>query len=93
MCLTANGNENAKKLYRRLTRDYNKLLRPVNNSTERLIIKLGLKLSQLIGVVSTPLPSPRSRRVMDFRQIHCNPSHYLSHNPSHSLSRNFSHSV
>ncbi|XP_067933361.1 acetylcholine receptor subunit beta-like 2 [Watersipora subatra] len=44
------ANEDAKRLYKKLMSGYNKLVRPVANSTERLNVKLGLKLSQLIGV-------------------------------------------
>ena len=45
------GNEDAKRLHNHLMDNYNRLVRPVSNSSERLTVKLGLKLSQLIGVV------------------------------------------
>ena len=45
------SNEDAKRLYKNLMSNYNKLIRPVSNSSESLTVKLGLKLSQLIGVV------------------------------------------
>jgi len=47
------GNAEAKKLYTELLSNYNKLIRPVGNNSDRLTVKLGLKLSQLIDVVSS----------------------------------------
>jgi nicotinic acetylcholine receptor len=46
------GNPDAKLLYDELLTDYNRLIRPVTNTTDKLTVKLGLKLSQLIDVVS-----------------------------------------
>ena len=48
------GNNDAKRLYDDLMMNggYNKLIRPVSNSSEVLTVKLGLKLAQLIDVVS-----------------------------------------
>ena len=48
------GNDNAKRLYDDLLRNsgYNKLIRPVENNTETLYVKLGIRLSQLIDIVS-----------------------------------------
>eukprot|EP00095_Tigriopus_kingsejongensis_P011514 maker-scaffold33_size549341-snap-gene-0.15 protein:Tk11514 transcript:maker-scaffold33_size549341-snap-gene-0.15-mRNA-1 annotation:"nicotinic acetylcholine receptor subunit alpha1" len=40
----------AKRLYDDLLSNYNRLIRPVGNSSDRLTVKLGLKLSQIIGV-------------------------------------------
>lgn len=45
------GNPEAKRLYDDLLSNYNRLIRPVGNNTDRLTVKLGLKLSQLIDVV------------------------------------------
>ena len=49
------GNLYAKMLYNDILRKkgYNKLIRPVSNNTDQLTVKLGLKLSQLIDVVSS----------------------------------------
>lgn len=47
------ANPDAKRLYDDLLSNYNRLIRPVRNNSEKLIVKLGLKLSQLIDVVST----------------------------------------
>ena len=47
-----NGNPHAKRLYDDLLSNYNRLIRPVNNDSDTLTVKLGLKLSQLIDVVS-----------------------------------------
>ena len=49
------GNPDARRLYENLLSErsgYNKLIRPVGNNTDRLTVKLGLRLSQLIDVVS-----------------------------------------
>ena len=50
--ISAVGNPHAKRLYDDLLNNYNRLIRPVSNNTEKLTVKLGLKLSQLIDVVS-----------------------------------------
>lgn len=47
------ANPDAKRLYDDLLSSYNRLIRPVGNNSDRLTVKLGLKLSQLIDVVST----------------------------------------
>ncbi|XP_040565885.1 acetylcholine receptor subunit beta-like 2 [Lepeophtheirus salmonis] len=44
------GNPHAKRLYDDLLSNYNRLIRPVSNNTEKLTVRLGLKLSQLIDV-------------------------------------------
>ena len=46
------GNQDAKRLYDDLLSNYNRLIRPVGNNSDRLTIKMGLKLSQLIDIVS-----------------------------------------
>lgn len=45
-------NPDAKRLYDDLLSNYNRLIRPVGNNSDRLTVKMGLKLSQLIDVVS-----------------------------------------
>lgn len=45
------ANMYAKRLYDDLLSNYNRLIRPVNNSTDKLTVWLNLKLSQLIEVV------------------------------------------
>ncbi|XP_014681075.1 PREDICTED: LOW QUALITY PROTEIN: acetylcholine receptor subunit alpha-like, partial [Priapulus caudatus] len=40
----------AKRLYEDLLGNYNRLIRPVGNNTDKLTVKLGLRLSQLIDV-------------------------------------------
>ena len=47
------GNPDAKRLYDDLLSNYNKLVRPVVNTTDALQVMIKLKLSQLIDVVST----------------------------------------
>ncbi|CAN7985614.1 unnamed protein product, partial [Ixodes hexagonus] len=44
------GNPDAKRLYDDLMSSYNRLIRPVSNNSDRLTVKMGLKLSQLIDV-------------------------------------------
>lgn len=46
------ANPDAKRLYDDLMSSYNSLIRPVANNSDRLTVKMGLKLSQLIDVVS-----------------------------------------
>lgn len=46
------GNPDAKRLYDDLLSNYNKLVRPVVNVTDALTVRIKLKLSQLIDVVS-----------------------------------------
>ena len=53
---TAVANPDAKRLYDDLMSSYNRLIRPVGNNSDRLTVKMGLKLSQLIEVVCTRSP-------------------------------------
>lgn len=46
------SNPDAKRLYDDLLSNYNRLIRPVGNNSDRLTVKMGLRLSQLIDVVS-----------------------------------------
>ncbi|KAJ8919220.1 hypothetical protein NQ315_012208 [Exocentrus adspersus] len=46
------GNPDAKRLYDDLLSNYNKLVRPVVNVTDALTVKIKLKLSQLIDVLT-----------------------------------------
>ncbi|XP_055389275.1 acetylcholine receptor subunit alpha-like 2 [Condylostylus longicornis] len=46
----ANGNPDAKRLYDDLLSNYNRLIRPVSNNTDTVLVKLGLRLSQLIDL-------------------------------------------
>jgi Neurotransmitter-gated ion-channel ligand binding domain len=46
------ANPDAKRLYDDLLSNYNKLVRPVVNVTDALTVRIKLKLSQLIDVVS-----------------------------------------
>lgn len=52
------ANPDAKRLYDDLLSNYNRLIRPVVNNTETLTVRLGLKLSQLIEVMSEVMPVP-----------------------------------
>lgn len=51
-CATGLANPEAKRLYDDLLSNYNRLIRPVGNNSDRLTVKMGLRLSQLIDVVS-----------------------------------------
>ncbi|XP_016904099.1 acetylcholine receptor subunit alpha-L1 isoform X2 [Apis cerana] len=44
------GNPDAKRLYDDLLSNYNRLIRPVSNNNETVVVKLGLRLSQLIDL-------------------------------------------
>lgn len=46
------ANPDAKRLYDDLLSTYNRLIRPVSNNTDTILVKLGLRLSQLIELVS-----------------------------------------
>ncbi|XP_012284549.2 acetylcholine receptor subunit alpha-like 1 [Orussus abietinus] len=46
----AEANPEAKRLYDDLLSNYNRLIRPVGNNSDRLTVKMGLRLSQLIDV-------------------------------------------
>lgn len=46
------GNQDAKRLYESLFREYNVLIRPVENSSDFITVKLGLKLIKIIELVS-----------------------------------------
>jgi hypothetical protein len=48
------GNPDAKRLYDDLLSNYNRLIRPVYNNTDTVLVRLGLRLSQLIDLVSAP---------------------------------------
>ena len=48
----ASGNPDAKRLYDDLLSNYNRLIRPVSSHTEKVTVKLGLRLSQLVDLVS-----------------------------------------
>ena len=47
------ANPDAKRLYDDLLSNYNRLIRPVSNHTEKVTVKLGLRLSQLVDLVSS----------------------------------------
>lgn len=53
VCLLIQANPEARRLYDDLLTNYNRLIRPVGNNSDRLTVKMGLRLSQLIEVVST----------------------------------------
>merc|ERR1712165_11969 len=48
--LTCLANQDAKRLYSNLLANYDRLIRPVANSSDRLTVHMRLKLSQVIGV-------------------------------------------
>jgi hypothetical protein len=61
------ANPEAKRLYDDLLSNYNRLIRPVGNNSDRLTVKMGLRLSQLIDVVSPEMYSAHRRS--DFRAL------------------------
>lgn len=52
LILLASANSDANRLYEDLMMTYNKIVRPVQNESERVVVTISLKLSQLIDVVS-----------------------------------------
>lgn len=52
------ANQDANRLYEDLMMSYNRFVRPVQNDSDTLVVKLGLKLSQLIDVVSILIQYP-----------------------------------
>lgn len=67
------GNPDAKRLYDDLLSNYNKLVRPVVNTTDVLRVCIKLKLSQLIDVVSLvrSLPNRDPRLTYIESRVHC----------------------
>ncbi len=51
----SDANPDAKRLYDDLLADYNRLIRPVSNHTDKVTVKLGLRLSQLVDLVRIEL--------------------------------------
>ena len=47
----ARANPDARRLFDDLLSGYNRLIRPVSNSSDRVTVKLGLRLSQLMDLV------------------------------------------
>lgn len=63
------GNPDAKRLYDDLLSNYNRLIRPVSNNTQTVLVKLGLRLSQLIDLVSVGPCKSRGMLSMFFAYI------------------------
>lgn len=61
------SNPDAKRLYDDLLSNYNRLIRPVSNNTDTILVKLGLRLSQLIELVSASNKLP-----FDYFKLHKN---------------------
>ncbi len=51
MAMKAEANPDAKRLYDDLLSNYNRLIRPVSNHTNKVTVKLGVRLSQLVDLV------------------------------------------
>lgn len=60
------GNPDAKRLYDDLLSNYNRLIRPVPSNNDTIVVKLGLRLSQLIDLVSHCILFSLSRSLHDF---------------------------
>lgn len=65
------GNADTKRLYHDLINGYSSLIRPVGNNSDRLTVKMGLRLSQLIDVVSEPCFTRPTPRRIDRRGEEC----------------------
>ena len=55
------GNSDAKRLYDDMMSNYNRLIRPVHNHSEKVMVKLGVRLTQIIEIVSWRLLANISR--------------------------------
>lgn len=64
-----NGNQDAKRLYDDLFKSYNILVRPVENSSDFITVKLGLKLVKIIELVCN---------FRTFTNFHCFHSFFFS---------------
>ncbi|KIH64870.1 hypothetical protein ANCDUO_04815 [Ancylostoma duodenale] len=51
MYAISHANRDANRLFEDLLADYNKLVRPVDNNSDTLVVRFKLKLSQLLDVV------------------------------------------
>ena len=72
LCVSdVSSNPDAKRLYDNLLKKggYNKLIRPVGNNSDKLTVKLGLRLSQLIDVVSGPFYATAEHK--EGRNLYC----------------------
>lgn len=55
--LGAQAHQDANRLYEDLMMTYNRIVRPVQNESDKVVVRLGLKLSQLMDVVSSRFES------------------------------------
>ncbi|ODM97752.1 Acetylcholine receptor subunit alpha-like 2 [Orchesella cincta] len=62
---TCHGNPDAKRLYDDLLSNYNRLIRPVSNNTETVLVRLGLRLSQLIDLTNKKAMQSRETEKTD----------------------------
>lgn len=58
------ANPDAKRLYDDLLANYNRLIRPVENITDAVMVKLRLKISQLIEMVIILHTKPYTRSLL-----------------------------
>lgn len=69
-CVLVLSNPDAKRLYDDLLSNYNRLIRPVSNNTDTVLVKLGLRLSQLIELVRIENTAPTTHIYRYTSQIH-----------------------
>lgn len=73
----AAANSDANRLYEDLMMTYNRIVRPVQNESDRVVVRLGLKLSQLMDVVSIlclwsgPRVSERRAKMSALTSVNC----------------------
>ena len=65
------GSRDEERLVRDLFRGYNKLIRPVQNMTQKVQVAFGLAFIQLINVVSSTLTSLRVHHLYCVLTISC----------------------
>ena len=75
----AAANLDAKRLYDDLMSSYNSLIRPVSNVSDRLTVKVGVRLTQLVDVVSSKCLLHPSSPVLVFSTEPQEPDHDDEH--------------
>ena len=78
---TCQANPDAKRLYDDLLSSYNRLIRPVQNNTDKITVWMRLRLSQLIDLVS-PTHTPIRPRIHPWPSPTTPPAHQPAHPPA-----------
>lgn len=81
MAPACHANPDAKRLYDDLLSSYNRLIRPVQNNTDKITVWMRLRLSQLIDLVS-PAHRPPPARTLPLPTLPRRPPPILPECPS-----------